>query len=105
MPFELSLPHKFRQAKWKAKIREKETREPPHLTLLKKTQAWRIDLRTTEFMDAEPDPAEVPKDLVDFIRGEKVWQQLCDEWDKKYPKNPVMGDKEIGDEKDPESDD
>lgn len=100
MPFELTLPQKFRQARWKAKIREKETREPPHVTLLKGTEAWRIDLRTGEFMDGTPDPADVPKELVAHIKGEKVWKRLCDEWDKKYPKNPVSGEKESGDGQD-----
>lgn len=100
MPFELTLPPKFRQARWKAKIREKETREPPHVTLLKGTQAWRIDLRSGEFMDAEPDPADVPKELVAFIKGQAAWKRLCDEWDKKYPENPVSGEKEAGDGKD-----
>jgi hypothetical protein len=100
VPFDLSLPQQFRQARWKVKIREKEVREPPHMTILRGTQAWRINLRTGEFMDAEPDPAEVPKDLVDYVKGADVWKELCDQWDKKYPQNPLSGEKESGDGKD-----
>lgn len=89
MPFELWLPQKFRRARWKVKIREKESREPPHVTILQRTDAWRIDLRTGEFMDQQPDSANVPVELVEYIKSVKVWKQLCDEWNKKYPENPV----------------
>jgi hypothetical protein len=94
VPFELILPEPFRRARWKVKIREKETREPPHATILRGTKAWRINLRTGEFMDRRPDPAEVPTELVDHIRSEPVWQELCEAWDEKYPSNPVHGDEE-----------
>jgi hypothetical protein len=98
VPFDLSLPLRFRRARWKVKIREKETREPPHATILRGTKAWRINLRTREFMDAEPDPADVPSGLVTHIKLEKVWKKLCDEGDKKYPGNPVQGEREADDE-------
>jgi hypothetical protein len=89
VPFDLLLPLHLRKARWKVKIREKETREPPHVTILRGTKACRIDLRNGEFMDRKPDPAEVPDELVDFIKSEENWQRLCDEWDEKYPANPV----------------
>lgn len=91
MPFELSLPAEFSQSRWKAKIREKETLEPPHVTLLQRTQAWRINLRTGEFMDRQPDPSEVPEALIEFLKGDEVWKQLCEAWDRKYPGNKVGG--------------
>jgi hypothetical protein len=91
VPYELRLPTRFRQAGWKVKIREKETREPPHVTILRQTRAWRINLRTGEFMDAEPSPADVPKELVAYIKRPAIWQRLCEEWDRKYPTNPVVG--------------
>lgn len=89
MPFSLRLPPSFSQAGWKVKIREKETREPPHVTVLRKTDAWRIDLRTGKFMDQHPDPLDVPQRLLDHIRSKDVWKKLRGEWDKKYPNNPV----------------
>jgi hypothetical protein len=103
VPFDLSLPQKFRQAGWKVKIRDKEIREHPHVTILRKTQCWRVNLRNGEFMDAEPDPDEVPKELVGHVMSEAVWGQLCDEWDKKYPQNPVIGEQDSGGEQDNET--
>ena len=40
-------------------------------------------------MDRQPDPAEVPTEIVEHIKSEEVWSLLCQEWDKKYPTNPV----------------
>jgi len=71
------------------KIREKENREPPHVTILRGTRAWRINLRDGEFMDRTPDPEEVPSDLLEHVKREENWQVLCAEWDRKYPANPV----------------
>jgi hypothetical protein len=90
MAYTLPLTDALRKARWKVKIRDKETREPPHVTIIRGTDAWRIDLRSGEFMDDEPDPAEVPGDLLDLIEDEATWQQLCDEWDQMYPNNPVV---------------
>lgn len=91
MPFDLLLPVVFRKARWKVKIREKETREPPHVTILRDARAWRINLRTGEFMDDEPKPSDVPAALLEHIRQATNWSLLRDEWDRKYPANPVSG--------------
>jgi hypothetical protein len=92
VPFELRLPDRLRKAHWKVKIREKESREPPHVTIIRRTDAWRIDLRSGEFMDTKPDPAEVPEELVCLIETPENWQRLCDAWNEKYPANPVEQD-------------
>jgi hypothetical protein len=92
MAYSLPLTVALKKARWKVKIRDKETREPPHLTILRGTEAWRIDLRTKEFMDDSPDPADVPEELIEHIKAEATWQRLCDEWDRMYPDNPVAGD-------------
>ncbi|MEZ6091457.1 MAG: hypothetical protein R3C05_26260 [Pirellulaceae bacterium] len=76
------------------KIRDKETREPPHVTIIRGTDAWRINLRTGECMDGKPDPAEVPGEIFALIKEEQAWRQLCGEWDAMYPNNPVSGDDE-----------
>ena len=89
MPAELSLPVPLKRALWKVKIRDNETREPPHVSILRRTKTWRINLRTGLFMDARPDPAEVPQRLLVFIREETNWNWLCDRWDEMYPNNPV----------------
>jgi hypothetical protein len=98
MAYSLRLPRKFRQ--WKVKIRDRETVEPPHVTVLRKTQAWRLELRTGEFMDAEPDPADVPEALVSFIKEDARWQQLRDEWDSMYPHNLIESEEENEEESD-----
>ena len=89
VPFDLPISAALRKARWKVKIREKESREPPHVTILRGTRAWRISLRTGEFMDRQPDPAEVPDEIIDHIKTEENWTLLCDQWDEKYPANPV----------------
>jgi hypothetical protein len=94
VPFNLRLPDALRKARWKVKIRDKETREHPHVTIIRGTNAWRIDLRTGAFMDAKPDPDEVPSELVELIEDEETWSRLCDAWDQLYPSNPVSGDGE-----------
>jgi hypothetical protein len=92
MAYSLPLTVALRKARWKVKIRDKETREPPHVTIIRGTNAWRIDLRTGEFMDDSPDPSEVAEELIELIRAEATWRQLCDAWDQMYPANPVAGE-------------
>lgn len=94
MPFDLMIPAGFRKARWKVKIREKENREPPHVTVMRDTLAWRIDLRTGQFMDRQPDPEDVPAELVAHIKKAGSWRLLCEQWDRKYPSNPVRGESE-----------
>lgn len=91
MSYSLPLSAALKRARWKVKIRDKEIREPPHVTLIRGTKAWRIDLRTGNFMDGAPDPREVPAELVDFIRAQTTWRRLCDEWNRMYPSN-LIGD-------------
>lgn len=92
MPFELTIPLALRKSRWRVKIRDKENREPPHVTILRGTRAWRINLRDGEFMDRSPDPGEVPNDLLEHVKRNENWTVLCDEWDRKYPTNPVARD-------------
>lgn len=94
MAFNLRLPDALRKARWKVKIRDKESREPPHVTIIRGTEAWWINLRTGQFMDAQPDPSDVPSEIIGLIKAEDTWQRLCDEWDHMYPDNPVSGDNE-----------
>jgi hypothetical protein len=94
VPIELTLPRSLSQARWKVKIQEKESREPPHVSILRGTDKWRIDLRTGEFLDKRPKPSEVPDELLDVIRKKKNWKWLCEKWDKKYPDNPVKNNED-----------
>lgn len=98
MPVELLLSNKLKKAKWKVKIREKERLEPPHVSVIHGTNTWRISLRSGDFLDKEPDPDEIPKELLEFIRNKRldnkqlVWEWLCESWDVMYPNNKVASD-------------
>jgi hypothetical protein len=94
MAYTLPLTKALRKARWKVKIRDKETREPPHVTIIRGVQAWRINLRSRQFIDTAPDPAEIPGKLIELITDDSTWQQLCDQWDLMYPNNPVSNDEE-----------
>ena len=60
MAFALKLPRSLVR-QWQVKIRDRERVEPPHVTIIRKTEAWRLALRTRQFLDREPDPAEIPQ--------------------------------------------
>jgi len=89
MTFTLKLPAGLRKAQWKVKIRDKETCEPPHVTVIYRTKSWRINLRTGEFMDEKPSPSEVPRQILRLVKEKNNWNRLCKEWDNLYPSNPV----------------
>jgi hypothetical protein len=59
----------------------------PHVTVLHKTRAWRFDLRSLRFLDKEPDPAEVPDEVVTEIK--RQLELLRRAWDAMYPENPI----------------
>jgi hypothetical protein len=87
MPYSLSLPPPWPAQGWKVKIREKERTEPPHVTILWKTKAWRLGLRNRMLLDVEPNPSEIPRELLSAI--EAGWTELCRKWDEMYPENPI----------------
>ncbi|HEX6042315.1 hypothetical protein [Longimicrobium sp.] len=88
MAFALALPAEWAGQGWKVKIRDDERNEVPHVTFLRRRQAWRMSLRTGEFLDREPDPSDVPEEL-----AERVWIKravLRHNWNLMYPENPVF---------------
>ena len=94
MARELSLPTQLKRARWKVKIQDKETREPPHVSILKGTDKWRLNLRTGQMMDTTPDPSEVPDELLQILRLANNWRWAIDAWDEMYPDNPVATDED-----------
>jgi len=62
--YQLPLPLKLKRHGWKVKIADKERLEEPHVTILWKTNRWRWSLRERRFMDATPDPADVPSEVL-----------------------------------------
>jgi hypothetical protein len=86
MPYDLPLPRRLATS-WRVKIYDNERLEPPHVTIVKGRKSWRINLRTMEFMDDEPPPREIHKDLTQVIH--ESWQRLQREWNRIHPNNPV----------------
>ncbi len=87
MPYELDLPIAVAAKGWKVKIQEKERLEPPHVTIIFKTEHWRYGLRTPGFLDAKPDPRQVPPAVIRAI--DAALADLTAQWDRMYPSNPV----------------
>ena len=87
VPFDLRLPVALRKAGWKVKIFDREIREPPHITIIRKKVRWRINLRTGKFMDKQPNPTDVPAEVSQVVRSN--WTMLRQRWDERYPYNPT----------------
>ena len=85
--FDLPLTARRKAESWKIKIRNFERNEPPHVTVVHKTRAWRVGLRDLKFLDRDPPSREVPDDVVDAIRDNI--DVLRAAWDDMYPENPV----------------
>ena len=86
--FTVKLPEPWESRGWKAKIRDRERVEPPHVTIMQKAKAWRLGLRTQQFLDANPDPSEIPEEVLAAIRTAR--SLLRREWDRMYPENPIV---------------
>lgn len=69
MPFDLRLSESLSGRGWKAKIRDRERLETPHITVLLRTRSWRVSLRDLTFLDRAPPPRDVPREIVDAIAG------------------------------------
>lgn len=89
MAFNLKLPRLLAKMRWKVKIRDRERVEGPHFTIIHGTTVWRVCLRDGRFLDSGS-WNEMPDGLEQAVRAQ--WQQLCDEWDRMYPHNPIRGD-------------
>ncbi len=94
MAFRLRLSRRLAR-QWQVKIRDREREEPPHVTILRRTQAWRVDLRTGKFLDRVPHPSEVPRTLMEEIQ--RRWSELQQRWDELYPENPVGSSEDTSD--------
>ena len=89
MAFSLLLPANLKNKGWQFKIRDREIRETPHITILRKGKPWRWDLRECKFLDKTPAPSDVPEQLMATVHQNYAF--LCSEWDKMYPNNPIRG--------------
>ena len=57
------------------------------MTIMRRTKAWRLSLRSLQFLDREPPPGDVPKKLADLVRAGAA--ALRTAWDRMYRNNPV----------------
>lgn len=87
MPLQLRLPERLSNEGWKVKIRDRERVESPHATMIRGSRRWRWDLRSRQFMDAQPNPRDVPGELRALLTAHHA--DLTRAWDATYPKNPV----------------
>lgn len=87
MPFELPLPARWAAQGWRAKIREREGPEEPHVTILHGTLGWRFSLREWRCLDADPPARLVPEAVLEHVRAHVPI--LVAAWDAKYPSNLV----------------
>lgn len=87
MPYELPLPPKLKSERWKVKIWDKEIGEDPHVTIVRKTVFWRWAIRSKSFMDATPDPSEIPKEILVLLS--ENYRLLCLGWNEVHPDDPV----------------
>ena len=92
MPFSLNLPAPLPNDGWRVKIFDDELPfEQPHVTIVRNAgdglRKWRISLRDKKFMDKKPPAREVDDDVIEAI--ENNWKTLKDEWNDRYPNNPV----------------
>jgi hypothetical protein len=88
MPYSLSLPAPLPNDGWKVKIYDGEPDyEPPHVTIRRGLDSWRINLRNGEFLDDDPRPSKVANEVIEEIDAN--WETLADEWNARYPNNPV----------------
>jgi hypothetical protein len=88
MAFNLKLPRLLASMRWKVKIRDKERVEDPHVTIIHKTEVWRVCLRDGRFMDGGS-WKDMPDGLEEVVRAN--WGRLRAAWDRMYPNNPVQG--------------
>lgn len=96
MAFSLGLPPPLPQQGWKVKIRDQERVEEPHVSVIRGKSVWRFGLRSERFLDAQPEPTEVPDEVVRAIRAEI--DLLRHEWDAMYPENPTVSRREPADD-------
>lgn len=64
--------------------------EEPHVTIVFKKELWRFGLRRQTFLDQDPEPGKVPQEVMDVIWAN--FNTLCDQWDARFPTNPVSHD-------------
>ena len=87
-PIELELPRKLHLEGWKVKISDKERLEPPHVTIMRGHDQWRLGLRDGSFLVPPGGGwSDIPWAMRTVIERNMGWLRAS--WDRMYPSNPV----------------
>ena len=87
MPYELPLTEPWASQGWKAKIFDVEGPEEPHVTVRFRVRAWRISLRSGDFLNSDPPRRDVPDGVVSYVH--EHLPALVTVWDRMQPHNLV----------------
>lgn len=96
MPHELNLASGLKKAYWKVKIRDAERLEEPHVTIFRKFRKWRLSLRTGAFLEEGQSWRQIDAGVRTAI--EAAWVKLQEEWDARYPHNPISSENDDEDD-------
>lgn len=97
MAEELPLPEPWASQGWKAKIRDREGPEEPHVTILHGTLAWRFSIRRWRHLDDRPPARLIPAELLAHVEGQLPTLILW--WNRKYRFNLVQSPAEVPEER------
>jgi hypothetical protein len=87
VPHDVPLPDQIRQL-WKVKVLDREDpRETPHVTIFRRTRKWRVGIRDSEFLDDDPPPRDVPREILAAIQADLA--AITAYWNRVHPSNPV----------------
>ena len=89
MPYVLPLPAQAKQAGWKAKIHDNERLEPPHVTIYRKYEKWRVCLRTLELLDTGRRASDIDGSVWEAVTKTEAVKLLRHHWDKIHGDNPI----------------
>jgi len=92
MPHDVRLSKVLEKAGWKVKVFDNEGAEEPHYTIMRKTQRWRVSLRTGHFL-VPPGGGwnDIPEQVKAAIHAGNELERMRQYWDARNPHNPVKG--------------
>lgn len=87
VPHDVPLPPQLRRL-WKVKVLDREVpREAPHVTVFRKARKWRVAIRDSSFLDTDPPPRDVPREILEAIQADRP--AIVAYWNRVHPSNPV----------------
>jgi len=88
MPYKLPLSKILRIAGWRVTIYDAEGPEEPHVSIYRRTESWRVSLRSGDFLDNGASWNQIHDDVRRAIAAN--WENLKQEWNDLHgSNNPV----------------